>query len=270
MSAYKPKNTSEEHWATECRRLEREVADLRAELKEQKLIVARAKDARPIKRSPFLRVLLLVRNACMDLKRVTGGWLLTFGNNERKFKRLGQVWDLFIADDWVLSEIFNPVAPPKRDRVLVPKPILPARYPSIAPAISVIANDKSSDSGAEEKIKLIEKAAIALPESMNQSLQSFSLEQITSALGYYKATVAKGKEIKSAAGWLLKCLKEEWYKNFIPEAPAYSPKIFTAADLPSVEAVRFPENFWDMARSNLNGLVSNSTQERLDNLGVPF
>ena len=80
MSGYKPKNTSEEHWATECRRLEREVADLRAELKEQKQIVARAKDARPIKRSPFLRVLLLVRNACMDLKRVTGGWLLTFGN----------------------------------------------------------------------------------------------------------------------------------------------------------------------------------------------
>lgn len=262
MSAYKPKNTSEEYLLDECRRLEREVEDLRAELKEQKQIVARAKDARPIKRSPFLRVLKLVQGACMDLKRDRNGWLLEFGNHSRKFKRLNQVWDLFIADDWVLSEIFNQVPPPKRDRISVPKPILPKRYPPEAPA--KCAND------TEEKIKLLETNAIALPESMAQSIAPFSLEQISCALGYYKATVTKGKEIKSAAGWLLKCLKEEWYKNFVPEAPVYSPKIFTAQDLPSVEAVRFPENFWEMARSNLNGLVSNSTQERLDNLGVPF
>ena len=270
MSAYKPKNTSEEYLLEECRRLEREVADLRTELKEQKQIVARAKDARPIKRSPFLRVLKLVQSACMDLKRVAGGWLLTFGNNERKFKRLNQVWDLFIADDWVLSEIFNPVAPPKRDRVLVPKPILPARYPSIAPLACAIANDKSSDSGAEEKIKLLATNAILLPESMAKSIAPFSLEQITSALGYYKATVAKGKEIKSAAGWLLKCLKEEWYLNFVLEAPRYSSAIITAADLPVVEAVPMPANFWEMARSNLNGLVTDFTSERLDNLSVPF
>ena len=262
MSAYKPKNTSEEYLLEECRRLEREVADLRTELKEQKQVIARAKDARPIKRSPFLRVLKLVRNACMDLKRVTGGWLLTFGNNERKFKRLNQVWDLFIADDWVLSEIFNPVTPPKQSRVKAPKPILPVRYPSIAPA--------KSDSSTEEKIALCTKCAIALPDSMAQSLKDFSLEQVTAALGYYKATINKGKEIKSATGWLLKCLKEEWYLNFVPEAPAYSPKIFTAQDLPSVEAVPMPANFWDQAKSNLKGLISDRTSERLDNLGVPF
>ena len=277
MSAYKPKNTSEEYLLKECRRLEREVADLRTE-KEQKQIVARAKDARLIKRSPFLRVLRLVQSACMDLKRVAGGWLLTFGNNERKFKRLNQVWGLFIADDWVLREIFNPPPPPKRDRVLFPKPILPARHYSIAPLACAkpvtgracaIANNRG-DSSTDEKIKLIEKSAINLPESMNQSIAPFSLEQITSALDYYKATINKGKEIKSATGWLLKCLKEEWYLNFVPQAPAYSPKIFTCNDLPSVEAVPMPANFWDQAKNNLNGLVSDRTSERLDNLIVPF
>lgn len=242
MSAYKPKNTSEEHWAEECRRLEREVEDLRAELKEQKQIVARAKDARPIKRSPFLRVLKLVRNACMDLKRVANGWLLEFAGQTRLFKKLGQVWDLFTTDDWVLSEIFNPPPPPKRSRVAVPKPILPVRYPVIAPK----AND------AEEKIALCTKNAIALSEGMAQSLKDFSLEQITLALGYYKATIAKGKEIKSATGWLLKCLKEEWYKNFVPEASPYAPKIFTAADLPVVEVARFPSDFWEKARSQFS------------------
>lgn len=162
MSAYKPKNTSEEYLLDECRRLEREVEDLRAELKEQKQIVARAKDARPIKRSPFLRVLKLVQGACMDLKRERNGWLLEFGNLKRKFKRLNQVWDLFISDDWVLSEIFNPVTPPKRDRVLAPKPILSVRYPSIAPSPPEVANVRRSDSSTDEKIKLIATAAIQL------------------------------------------------------------------------------------------------------------
>ncbi len=268
MSAYKPKNTSEEHWAEECRRLEREVADLRAELKEQKQIIARAKDARPIKRSPFLRVLKLVQGACMDLKRVAGGWLLELGNQARLFKKLSQVWDLFTTDDWVLSEIFNPPPPQKRDRVLVPKPILPVRYPVIAPAQKVVASS-SVDLSIEEKIKLIESYAIALPPSMAQNLKDFSLEQVTKALGYYKATIAKGKEIKSATGWLLKCLSEQWYKNFVPEAPAYSSKIITASDVPHVEAAPFPSNFWEMAAAASGANVSDRIQERLDKL-VPY
>lgn len=270
MSAYKPKNTSEEHWAEECRRLEREVADLRAELKEQKQIIARAKDARPIKRSPFLRVLKLARGACMDLKRVAGGWLLELGNQCRKFKKLSQVWDLFTTDDWVLSEIFNPPPAPKRDRVLVPKPILPVRYPVIAPAQKVVASS-SMDLSTEEKIKLIESYAIALPPQVAQNIADFSLEQVKIALDYYKATIAKGKEIKSATGWLLKCLKEQWYKDFVPEPSPYSSKIITAADLPEVEAARFPSNFWQMAqKAAASSVMSDRARERLDQLSVPF
>ena len=193
----------------------------------------------------------------MGLSRVADGWILECGELRRKFKRLSTTWELVTTDGLEIKHIF--INEPIKKRVIISLP---------APTISPLVIDKGSP--ASEKIKLIEKSAIALPESMNQSLQSFSLEQITSALGYYKATVAKGKHFKSAAGWLLKCLKEEWYKNFVPEAPAFVPKIFTAADLPSVEAVPMPANFWENAKSNLNGLVTSITQERLDNMIIPF
>ena len=104
---------------------------------------------------------------------------------------------------------------------------------------------------------------------MAQSIAPFSLEQITSALGYYKATVAKGKEIKSATGWLFKCLKEGWYKNFVPVAPTYSTKIFTVADLPDVEVAPMPKNWREMVLAYTPGETRDRVQQCLDNL-VPY
>ena len=240
-----------------CRQQLEEIERLKAELREKKTIINRAKDISPVVRPRANRAYKFLEDVGMSLSRVADGWILECGELRRKFKRLSTTWELVTTDGLEIKHIF--INEPIKKRVVISL---------MSPTISPPARDK--DLSTDEKIKLIESSAIALSPSMRQNLTGFTLEQITSALGYYKATINKGKEIKSAAGWLLKCLKEEWYKNFIPEAPAYSPKIFTAADLPSVEAVRFPENFWDMARSNLNGLVSNSTQERLDNLGVPF
>ena len=249
--------TKEESMDELYRRLLEENEKLKAELSEKKTIINRAKDISPVVRPRTNRAFKFLADIGMGLSQVKGGWILERGELRRKFKRLSTVWELLTTNGLEIKHIF--INEPIKKRVVIS---LPAR------AISPLVIDKGLSN--DEKIKLIEKSAIALPESMNQSLQSFSLEQITSALGYYKATIAKGKEIKSAAGWLLKCLKEEWYKNFIPEAPAFVPKIFTAQDLPSVEAVPMPANFWENAKTNLKGLVSDHAQEQLDNLGVPF
>ena len=239
------------------RQLQEEIERLKAELSEKKTIINRAKDITPVVRPRTNRAFKFLEDVGMGLSRVADGWILECGELRRKFKRLSTTWELVTTDGLESAHIF--INEPIKKRVIISLP---------TPTISPLIIDKGLST--DEKIKLLTSSAIALPPSMAQSLTDFSLEQITSALGYYKLAVAKGKEIKSAAGWLLKCLKEEWYKNFVPEAPAYTPKIFIAADLPSVEAVPMPANFWDKAKNNLKGLISDRAQERLDNMGVPF
>lgn len=252
----KPEPTETEILLEQYRQLQEENEKLKAELSEKKTIINRAKDISPVVRPRANRAFKFLEDVGMGLSRVADGWILECGELRRKFKRLSTTWELVTTDGLEIKHIF--INEPIKKRVIIS---LPAR------AISPPARDK--DSSTDEKIKLIEKYAIALPESMNQSLQSFSLEQITSALGYYKATVAKGKEIKSAAGWLLKCLKEGWYKNFVPASPTYSTKIFTVADLPDVEVAPMPKNWREMVLAYTPGETRDRVQQCLDNL-VPY
>jgi len=82
--------------------------ELRTQLVEAKTCANRAKDFSPVGRASFRRVMMVVTRACMNLKRVAGGWLLFMGNLERKFKTLQEIWMLLTQEDWYLSDIFSP------------------------------------------------------------------------------------------------------------------------------------------------------------------
>lgn len=182
------------------RQLLEENERLKAELSEKKTIINRAKDITPVVRPRANRVFKLLGDVGMALSRVTSGWILERGELSRKFKRLSTTWELVTTDGLGINDIF--INEPVKKVTVISMPDLAIK----PPVIDALSND--------EKIKLIEKSAIALGRtqdfafspSMRQNLQDFSLEQITSALGYYKAAINKGKEINSAAGWLLKCL----------------------------------------------------------------
>jgi len=246
------KPTIEESMDEKYRQLLEENEKLKAELSEKKTIINRAKDITPVVRPRVNRVFKVLWDVGMGLSRVTDGWILEFGNQFRKFKRLSTVWELLTSDGVGIKDIF--INPPQAKRAVIS---LPRAQPPIDAA------------STEEKIKLIESYAIALNPSVAQNFKDFSIEQVATALDYYKATIAKGKEIKSATGWLLKCLKEEWYKNFVPVVPAYTPKIFTVADLPEVEVAPIPKNWREMVRFHLPGEGCERVQQRLDNL-VPY
>lgn len=111
-----------------------EVERLSAELNRANAIIRRARDASPVQRPSLRRVLVLVGEACMDLMRVKGGWMLKLGRSmARRFRKLSQIWELLIQDDWSLAELFTePPKVPKRPPL--PPPRLMARNPSIAPA----------------------------------------------------------------------------------------------------------------------------------------
>lgn len=116
---------------TENERLSEENAALKKKIKEFGSAMRRAKDISPVMRPTLKRVLKLAHDASLTIARVTGGWMLKLGNLTRRFKRLTQIWELLIEDDWILSEIFTTPEPIRVRRVL-PKPIL--RNPSIAPS----------------------------------------------------------------------------------------------------------------------------------------
>lgn len=105
-----------------------------AELNRANAIIRRARDASPVQRPSLKRVLQLVGDACMTLERIKGGWLLKLGRSlSRRFRKLSQIWELLIQDDWSLSELFT--EPPKtRSRPPLPPPKLMPRNPSIVPA----------------------------------------------------------------------------------------------------------------------------------------
>jgi hypothetical protein len=110
--------------------LRRENAKLRQEneiiskdLEQAKQILRRAKDISPLMRISLKRVLRLAHDACMDVKRSVGGWILSLGNKARKFHRLADIWDLLSQDDFHLSDIFP------EDKLIAVELIVPARMP---------------------------------------------------------------------------------------------------------------------------------------------
>jgi hypothetical protein len=110
--------------------LRRENAKLRQEneiitqdLEQAKQIIRRAKDVSPLMRISLKRVLRLAHDACMDVKRTVGGWILRMGDKARKFRRLADIWDLLSQDDFYLSDIFP------EEKLIAVELIVPARLP---------------------------------------------------------------------------------------------------------------------------------------------
>lgn len=123
--------------AERVERLEKEIAALREQLKAAENTVRRAKDISPVQRPSLKRVFKLVHDACMTLTRQASSWLLKLGNKERKFKKLTDIWELLLSDDWSLGDIFPPVEDKSwRDESgRLPKPVLrfPQRYECLVP-----------------------------------------------------------------------------------------------------------------------------------------
>lgn len=86
-----------------------EIARLRTQNDELLQLVRRAKDISPVEKPSLKRVLALARAACMDIsKSLSEGWVLSMGHLKRSFKKLRDIWDLLITDDWHLMDLFSP------------------------------------------------------------------------------------------------------------------------------------------------------------------
>ena len=104
-----------------------------------KQIIRRAKDISPLMRISLKRVLRLAHDACMDVQRTVGGWILRMGGLARKFRRLADIWELLSVDEFLLSEIFPEdkrvavelILPPKRRKK--PEPPEKKTFPSFDP-----------------------------------------------------------------------------------------------------------------------------------------
>lgn len=101
--------------------LKQENEIIKKDLEIAKQVIRRAKDISPIVRLSLKRVLRLAHDACMDVKRTVGGWILKMGDKARKFRRLADIWDILSQDEWYLSEIFAP------DKLISPDLIQPPR-----------------------------------------------------------------------------------------------------------------------------------------------
>ena len=75
------------------------------------------------------RVLRLAKDACMDVKRTVGGWILRMGDKARRFKRLADIWDILSQNNWYLSEIFAPDKLIAIDLIQPPRPRKPPTLP---------------------------------------------------------------------------------------------------------------------------------------------
>ena len=109
--------------------LKREVARLKTEneiikkdLEQAKQVIRRAKDISPLKRISLKRVLRLAHDACMDVQRTVGGWILRMGDKARKFRRLADIWYILSQDNWFLSELFAPDKLIAVDLIQPPRP----------------------------------------------------------------------------------------------------------------------------------------------------
>lgn len=122
-----------ERLKTENEQLKTENERINAESIRTNAIIRRAKDPNPVQRPSLKRVLHLVAEACMSLSRVPGGWLLKLGHLARRFRKLSQIWEILLPDDWALSDIFTEPAPKTRSRSITAPRLMP-RNPSIAPA----------------------------------------------------------------------------------------------------------------------------------------
>ena len=114
---------------TQHQQLKNENEILKKDLEISKNIIRRAKDITPLVRISLKRVLRLAHDACMDVQRTVGGWILRMGDKARKFRRLADIWDILSQDNWFLSEIFAPDKLIAIDLIQPPKPRKPPVIP---------------------------------------------------------------------------------------------------------------------------------------------
>jgi hypothetical protein len=98
--------------------MEREIESLRAENSSLRRKLTEARNPDPIDRPSLKRVKKLVSNACCGIDRVKNKWRVWMGKKERFFKRLRDVWEFFLREDWALSDLFPPPKPKP-----APKPV---------------------------------------------------------------------------------------------------------------------------------------------------
>ncbi|MGK7896218.1 MAG: hypothetical protein AB4372_22040 [Xenococcus sp. (in: cyanobacteria)] len=109
--------------------VERENQTLKQDLEQAKQTIRQAKDISPIVRLSLKRVLRLAHQACMDVQRTVGGWILKMGAQARKFCRLADIWEILSVDEFILSEIFpedklialDQIKPPRRRKKPEPR-----------------------------------------------------------------------------------------------------------------------------------------------------
>jgi len=105
----------------EIARLRTQNEELLSRVRSQSEQIQRAKDMSPVEKPSLKRVLALARAACLDvIKSAEGNWIISMGRLKRSFKKLRDIWDLLIVDDWFLEDLFSPPTPPP---LLVPKPL---------------------------------------------------------------------------------------------------------------------------------------------------
>ena len=102
--------------------LEQENELIKKDLEQAKQVIRRAKDISPLMRISLKRVLRLAHDACMDVQRTVGGWVLKMGSKARKFRRLADIWYLLSQDEFLLSEIFPEDKLIAIDLILPPHP----------------------------------------------------------------------------------------------------------------------------------------------------
>lgn len=114
---------------TKVSQLEAENKRLEAESSALRRTIAEAKDPSPVKRCSFKRVMALASAACLSLQRLRSGWLLKLGHLERRFRSLGQIWQILIQEDWALSDVFPPSPTAQRPRLSERHPVLAGVHP---------------------------------------------------------------------------------------------------------------------------------------------
>ena len=123
---------------TENVRLKQENEMVKKDLDIAKEVIRRAKDITPLMRISLKRVLRLAHDACMDVQRTVGGWILKMGKYARRFRRLADIWDILSQDEWYLSDIFPKDKLVALDLILPPRPrkkpvpLLKKTYPMIS------------------------------------------------------------------------------------------------------------------------------------------
>ncbi|NJK51242.1 hypothetical protein HC931_26895 [Candidatus Gracilibacteria bacterium] len=99
----------------EIAKRDRIIAELEKQNARLKEKIRNAKDISPIERISFARVRRLAREACMEIARQGKQFILSMGKTTRAFRKLRQIWDLLIEDDWYLSDIFPQLDPDRKE-----------------------------------------------------------------------------------------------------------------------------------------------------------